>query len=119
MRLELLLSWVPVRDLELAKQFYGETLGLAKWFETPGWAEYRHAPYAAGIGLSLGDEKSKGIGATIVLGVDDLEHALRKLEPVGVAVEGPVDAVPGVARIATFRDPFGNRLQLVESMLRQ
>ncbi len=36
------LSWYQVKDLDWAKIFYGETLGLKKIFEMPSWAEFSH-----------------------------------------------------------------------------
>ena len=53
-------------------------------------------------------------GATVVLRVDDLVSAQDDLRHKGVAFEGSVEEIPGVVRIATFRDPDGNRLQLIQ-----
>lgn len=121
MKLQVMLSWVQVEDLEKAKKFYGETLGLQKSFEMQGWAEYSHAKGAASIGLNPSPHNpgAAGVlgGAVIVLGVDDLGQAQKELSGRGVKFEGKVEEVPGVVRIATFRDPFGNRLQLCQSLI--
>ena len=117
--MEINLSWYHVADLEKAKKFYGEVLGLKKTFEMEGWAEFSHADGAASIGLNQlrpGDEKA---GATVVLKVEDLETARRQLKKHGVEFEGEVQEIPGVVRIATFSDPFGNRLQLVQTLMSQ
>ena len=117
MNIEFSLAWYPVKDLTQAKKFYGEVLGLRKTFEMEGWSEFSHAEGAPSIGLTprTGEES----GATVVLKVDDLDQARSVLMKRGVRFEGEVEEVPGVVRIATFRDPFGNRLQLVEALMQQ
>lgn len=107
------LSWYQVNDLERAKQFYGEVLGLKKTIEMPGWCEFSHAEGAASIGLNQMREDDER-GATVVLRVDDLARAQEDLGRKGVKFEGQVEEIPGVVRIATFRDPDGNRLQLIQ-----
>ena len=112
--MEVNLSWYQVADLEKAKKFYGEVLGLKKTVEIPGWCEFSHAEGAASIGLNQMREDDHERGATVVLRVDDLARAGDDLKKKGVAFEGKVEEIPGVVRIATFRDPDGNRLQLMQ-----
>lgn len=120
MRLEPMLSWVRVADYGRAKEFYGEVLGLKQVFEMEGWAEFRYAGSAATVGLSapLPDwgQAEAAPGATIVFEVDDLDAARGELARRGVEFEGEVHEVPGVVRIASFRDPFGNPLQLAQPL---
>lgn len=52
-----------------------------------------------------------------MLRVDDLERAKKELSEQGVTFEGEVEEYPGVVRIATFRDPSGNSLQLAQTLL--
>ncbi len=115
--MELMVAWYGVNDMERAKKFYGETLGLKKTFEMPGWAEFGHAEGAPSIGLNGAprDAAAKGdSGATVVLRVADIEKKQRELAARGVKFEGRLEEVPGVVKIATFRDPDGNRLQLCQ-----
>jgi len=118
--MNVMLSWYTVKNLEQAKKFYGEVLGLKKTFEMRGWAEFSHAEGAAAIGLAenptANGSSSKG-GATVVLGVPDLNRVQKELTARGVKFEDKVEEIPGVVRIATFHDPFGNRLQLTQSLL--
>lgn len=117
MKMEISLAWYPAKDLEKAKKFYGEVLGLKKTFEMEGWAEFSHAEGAASIGLSQDPKADGQAGATVVLKVEDLERARRELANRGVQFEGAVEEIPGVVRLATFRDPLGNRLQLVQVLM--
>ncbi|MFY9610677.1 MAG: VOC family protein [Blastocatellia bacterium] len=112
--MEVTLSWYQVGDLERAKKFYSEVLGLKKTIEIPGWVEFSHAEGAASIGLNQMRENDDERGATVVLRVDDLARAREDLKKKDVKFEGSVEEIPGVVRIATFRDPDGNRLQLVQ-----
>ena len=112
--MEVTLSWYQVADLDRAKKFYGEVLGLKQTIEIPGWAEFSHSEGAASIGLNQMRENDDERGATVVLRVDDLARAQEDLANKDVKFEGEVEEIPGVVRIATFRDPDGNRLQLVQ-----
>lgn len=121
MKLETMLSWVNVPDHAKAKRFYGEVLGLKQVFEMESWAEYSHAAGAAAIGLAgprpgVAADAMKP-GATVVFKVDDLDKARAELAKRGVKFHGDVYEVPGVVRIATFSDPFGNPLQIAQPLM--
>jgi glyoxylase I family protein len=105
---------VPVTDIEEAKHFYGEVLGLrenpnspdADWIEyelenvtlavvTPHTHDYEFAPLPPG---------------TIALRVADVAAAKAKLEEAGVEVNEMWDS--GACRGASVSDPSGNRILL-------
>ena len=105
---------VPVDDIEKAKHFYGEILGLERnrklthddWIEyetgnvtlavmTPHTHDYEFTPLPSG---------------TIALRVPDVAEAKAKLEAVGVEVNEMWDS--GVCRGAGLRDPAGNPILL-------
>jgi len=116
--MQISLAWYPVTDLEKAKDFYGNTLGLKKTFEMQGWAEFSHAPDGVSVGLALTDNPPPpGGGATVVFRVPDIEAARRNLAKHGVSFEGEVKEIPGVVKLALFKDPFQNNLQLAQVLL--
>jgi len=116
--MEMLVAWYPVTDMDRAKDFYGNTLGLKKTYEMQGWAEFRSSENGVSLGLSLLPEAPSGNGgATVAFRVPDLDEARKKLEKRGVTFEGDVKEIPGVVRIGTFRDPFQNRLQFAQVLL--
>jgi len=105
---------VPVTDIEEAKHFYGELLGLPRnphldhedWVEyeagnvtlavmTPHTHDYEFAPLPPG---------------TIALRVPDVAEAKAKLEAAGLEVNEMWDS--GVCRGAGLRDPSGNPILL-------
>ncbi|HXN72239.1 MAG TPA: VOC family protein [Candidatus Acidoferrales bacterium] len=110
-------SWFNVKDFGQAKKFYGDVLGLKKTFEMEQWAEFAGAEGEASIGVAANGRLGTEPGATIVLRVEDIEQERKRLESRGVSFEGKVEEIPGVVKLATFRDPSGNRLQLCEVLM--
>jgi predicted enzyme related to lactoylglutathione lyase len=103
---------VPTRDIERAKVFYGETLGLRHEKDTPGGAEYR----AGQVTLGIWNPEANGLPfaanpAGFALRVADVAAARTYLEGVGVGFDmQTIDT--GVCHMALFHDPDGNRLIL-------
>ncbi|MGB0035448.1 MAG: VOC family protein [Candidatus Acidiferrales bacterium] len=112
-------SWFSVNDFEKAKKFYGETLGMKKTLEMEQWAEFADAEGEASIGVAAAAHAGKEPGATIVLRVEDIARERKRLESSGVQFEGKMEEIPGVVKLATFRDPSGNRLQLCQVLMQQ
>lgn len=110
---------VPVTDLEQAREFYGETLGLELLWETPVSIRWR-----CGTNSEISTFKRPAIETVHTLAhfeVTDVEAAVRELEEKGVEfldyTEGPLTttnhiAQLGPARGAWFHDPDGNTLGL-------
>ncbi|HJP67049.1 MAG TPA: VOC family protein [Actinomycetota bacterium] len=110
---------IPVSDLEQARAFYGETLGLAFLWENPASIRWR-----CGEASELSTFKRPGLQTEHTLAhfeVTDIEATIAELEGKGVAFldydEGPLQttghiAQLGPARGAWFRDPDGNTLGL-------
>jgi predicted enzyme related to lactoylglutathione lyase len=114
--MKMMVAWYAVKDFEVSKKFYSETLGMTTTFEMPGWCEFASGPGEASVGLSAQGEPGAG-GATVVLGVDDVEASRKALQAKGVQFLGGIEEIPGVVKIATFADPSGNRLQLCQTLL--
>ncbi len=101
------------RDMDRAVAFYGDVLGLELRSRAGnGWAEFR----AGAITLALHgtDETEVPAAGTVGFKVDDLDAARWSFEQRGVVFDGHEAEVPGVGRFATFHDPDGNPLQLIE-----
>jgi predicted enzyme related to lactoylglutathione lyase len=105
---------VPVDDIETAKQFYGEVLGLQlnEHLDHEDWIEYE----TSNVTLAVMTPETHDYEfaplppATIALGVPDVAAAKAQLEASGVAVNEMWDS--GVCRGAGFSDPAGNRILL-------
>ncbi len=103
---------VPVRDMERAKRFYSETLGLASPNLDDAWPEFP----TGNVSLYLVDPAAIGAEfaphtSQIALRVPDVAEARAKLESAGVDFEGEI-LDTGVCHMAFFRDTEGNALML-------
>ena len=104
---------LPVTDMERAKTFYGDTLGLEA-VEERGFPEYQLGENISLYLLDLekiGSRFSAPHTASIALRVADVAEARKELEAKGVAFEGEIFDT-GVCHMAHFRDPDGNVLML-------
>jgi predicted enzyme related to lactoylglutathione lyase len=105
---------VPVTDMEQAKHFYGELLGLAQNPNSPGdeWVEYE----AGNVTLAVMTPHTHEYEfaplppATLAFRVPDVAAAKARLEAAGVEVDEMWDS--GLCRGAGIRDPAGNRILL-------
>jgi catechol 2,3-dioxygenase-like lactoylglutathione lyase family enzyme len=103
---------VPVRDMERAKRFYRDTLGLQSPDWDAGWPEIE----TGNVSIYLVDPARMGVSdwqphtAQIALRVPDVVAAKAELEGKGVEFQGEHDT--GVCNMAFFRDSEGNALML-------
>jgi catechol 2,3-dioxygenase-like lactoylglutathione lyase family enzyme len=113
----MVVATLPVSDLESAKGFYRDTLGLELLWENPASARFRCGKVSE---LSIFKRPATLTEHTLAhFEVTDVEAAVRDLEAKGVAFidydEGPLKttghiAQVGPARGAWFHDPDGNTL---------
>ena len=107
---------VPVTDLDRAKRFYGETLGLPLANAATG---QDFPEYQIGENLSvyllvmenIGSSFSGPHTAHIALRVPDVAEARKELEANGVQFDGDI-LDTSVCHMAFFRDPDGNAIML-------
>lgn len=105
---------VPVTDIEDAKRFYGEVLGLAESPNSPGddWIEYE----AGNVTLAVMTphthdyEFTELPPATLALRVPDVAEAREKLEAAGLEIGEMWDS--GKCQGVGVTDPAGNRILL-------
>ena len=103
---------VPVQDMERAKRFYSETLGIHSPNLEEGWPEFE----TGNVSLYLVDPTVFGQEFTphtahIALRVPDVQAARTELESKGVQFTGET-LDTGVCHMAFFHDPDGNALML-------
>ena len=103
---------VPVQDMERAKAFYRDTLGMRSPSWDDGWPEIE----TGNVSLYLVDPTRIGASFSahashIALRVADVAEARRRLEDAGVAFHGET-LDTGVCHMAFFADSEGNALML-------
>ena len=105
--------WFWVADMDRAIDFYTRALEL-RLLSRHGadWAELEAG--AVRLALHGGASEERQPGGTVVFEVDDLDASRFAMEMRGVVFDEHVGEVDGVARFASFTDPDGNRLQIIE-----
>ena len=112
---------LPVRDMERAKRFYAEKLGLSPFAESPGAVDYR----CKGTWFSLYPSSGSSSGLFTQAGwrTDDIEALVAHLKSRGVVFEEydlpgfkTVNSIAntGPVRAAWFKDSEGNLLGIAQ-----
>ncbi len=103
-----------VSDMERAVRFYREVLGLSlRSQEGDNWAVFDAGGRQFALHRLVEGHPTAPGGATAVFAVDDLDRARTVLSERGVQF-GHEGDVEGYARFASFQDPDGNTVQLIE-----
>jgi len=106
--------FLPANNLDKAKQFYNEVLGLPVKFDFPdaGMTAYKVGEQEPAI-IVKDTHKFPDIKPTIWFVVDDVKVEYLKLKEKGVVfLSEPFDIYTGLA--VEFEDPFGNRLGITD-----
>ena len=102
----------PVAHLDVARRWYAELLGQEPYFDQPFYVGFAVGGFELGL---LPDGQPGTDGAQPLWGVADITAALSKLLTLGATELEPVSDVGGGIKVAAVRDPFGNRLGLIEN----
>lgn len=104
-------------DLEAARKWYSELLGIDAYFQMPGYVEFRVGDYQNELGII--DAKyappapDAPAGEIIQWHVDDLPGSFEKLLSMGATeYQTPTDRSEGFVT-ASVVDPFGNILGIM------
>jgi predicted enzyme related to lactoylglutathione lyase len=107
-------------DLAAAKAWYTEVLGVAPYFDTPAYIEFRIGDYQAEFGIidakyvgQLGGEHAgtpTPSGAIVYWHVDDVPATLARLNALGATTHQPPRDFGRGFIGASVIDPFGNIL---------
>ena len=103
---------LPVQDMERAKRFYADVLGIPSPNLEAAWPEFE----TGNVSIYLVDPRAMGAEFSphrshIALRVPDVQEARARLEEQGVTFDGDV-LDTGVCHMAFFDDPEGNALML-------
>ncbi len=101
--------WLPVTDMDRAVAFYRDNLKLEVVEHDGDWTEVTAGDQR--IGLNANESPAGDGGAVIAFKVDDIDSSVEELKGNGVEFAGEVSEHPW-GRIAPFKDPDGNDLQL-------
>lgn len=112
---------IGVADFKRAADWYTSVLGLQQLYvvEDIGWGEFATPLAGANIGIQqapAGEPAGGNGGACITFSVEDIDAVRAELEGKGVVFDGPTSEIPGMVRLAGFRDPDGNALMLAQTL---
>jgi catechol 2,3-dioxygenase-like lactoylglutathione lyase family enzyme len=115
----MVVATIPVTDIDRAKRFYGETLGLRFLWENPASVRFG---CGGGTELSIFRRGPSTADHTLAhFEVSDIDAVVRDLEERGVSFldydDGPLQTTGHIAQIgpargAWLRDPDGNTIGL-------
>ena len=104
----------PVADLAAAKRWYIEVLGQAPYFDQPFYVGFEVGGFELGL---LPDGQSNVEGTRALWGVADIDTAFARMLALGATPIEPVTEVGEGIKVASVRDPFGNRFGLIQNPL--
>ncbi|MFI0989683.1 VOC family protein [Streptomyces exfoliatus] len=118
-------SGFSVDDLDAARRFYGETLGLKAELEGEGEMRMLFLTLAGGARIFVypKDDHAPATFTILNFEVDDIDRAVDELTGRGVTLERYADfeadekgvmRVEGGPAIAWFKDPAGNVLSVLQ-----
>ena len=102
----------PAPDLAAARDWYANALGQAPYFDEPSYAGFS----VGGFELGLVPDGTPGVdGPQPLWGVASIEPAYARLIELSARPLDPITEVGGGIKVAAVRDPFGNRLGIIEN----
>ena len=106
--------WMPVEDIERAKGFYSDTLGLSIQKEDGPWAEVDANGLTIGLnGREPGGTGTQGGPVVTFQPEGSLDETVSSLKDQGVVFSAEISEHEW-GRVATFKDSEGNDIQLYE-----
>lgn len=104
-----------VSDLKRAKKFYEETLGLEKKYEYSSYVGLECGGVEIGLIPKLKEgQKTSPLSPPVNFLVDDVEKVYNELKQKGVKVIKELHEEPWGGRQATFADPDGNIIEILQ-----
>ena len=104
-----------VPDLAAAKAWYQQASGVAPYFDEPFYVGFNIAGDELGLDPDLSTVKNGPGGAVAYWGVSDIAATAAHLQKCGAKeIEAPKEVGDGI-KVATFADPWGNLIGIIEN----
>ena len=104
-----------VGDIGRAKEWYGEVLGFAPYFDEVFYVGFDVGGFELGLQPEEPGTSGGGDGVIAYWGVDDAGAAFGRLLELGATEHGGVQDVGGDIRVASVLDPYGNVFGVIEN----
>ena len=102
----------PAPDLAKAKAWYTQMLGMEPYFDEPFYVGFAVGGFELGL---LPTATPASDGTQPLWGVVDIDAAVARAVGLGATLLDPVAEVGGGIKVAAVKDPFGNRLGLIQN----
>jgi predicted enzyme related to lactoylglutathione lyase len=102
----------PALDLAAAKDWYSKVLDQAPYFDEPFYVGFSVGGFELGL---LPSAQPGTVGPQPLWGVANIESAYARLLELGASMLEPVAEVGEGIKVAAVKDPFGNRLGIIEN----
>ncbi|MBS1715900.1 MAG: VOC family protein [Armatimonadetes bacterium] len=110
-------TWCQVSDMDRSVVFYRDVLGLTPGHLSPYWSDFQVGPVKIGLHPRLASSPDplgiEGKGWYLGFETDDLRSLRSQVEESEGGVVGGYHETPGGV-VATFVDPDGNPIQVVQ-----
>src|SRR5688500_502091 len=103
-----------VDNLEKAKAWYTEALGIKPYFDQPFYVGFNVGGFELGLDPDMSGV-SKGNNAVAYWGVKDAAKSYKRMLELGAKKHTEVRDVGDGIRVATVTDPFGNIFGIIEN----
>jgi predicted enzyme related to lactoylglutathione lyase len=101
-----------VPDLDKAKEWYAQILGIRPYFDEPFYVGFNVGGYELGL-QPVETPVTAGDNTTTYWGVEDVRASYEHLTKSGAtAFEEPTDVGDGIV-VAAVKDPWGNMLGII------
>ena len=103
-----------VSDLERARRWYAEVLGVKPYFDQPFYVGFNVGGFELGLDPDMSNV-AKGNNVVAYWGTRDVEATYKRLLELGAKKHEEVREVGDLIRTATVTDPFGNVFGIIEN----
>lgn len=118
----------PAEDKQRMMKFYAAVFGWQMKMMGPDMGEYvtvtttetddktmrPKTPGAINGGFYTKSDVGPDAGPTVVIAVDDIRTAMKKVTDAGGTMLNGPDNIPGIGMYASFRDTEGNRVAMLQ-----
>jgi predicted enzyme related to lactoylglutathione lyase len=104
-----------VKDLDKAKAWYSNVLGMQPYFDQPFYVGFNVGGYELGLVPDPHCAPKRTASGIAYWGVDDAQAAYKRLIELGATGQDPIQDVGDGILIGAVIDPFGNTLGVIEN----
>ncbi len=104
-----------VKDLDKAKAWYSNVLGMQPYFDQPFYVGFNVGGYELGLVPDAKCAPERQPAGIAYWGVEDAQAAYKRLIELGATLQDPIQDVGDGILIGAVHDPFGNTLGIIQN----